>query len=116
MNSVVLYETFVSVVRRRAALPRSVLRAPVGAWASVAMVMPSDGVVERSNGPAFARAKSRDATAEALPPPTTGGLRCEGGGRNVSRRGTSATPSFPGPDPHTPPFRVGYANPGFPPV
>src|SRR3712207_74575 len=38
MNSVVLYETFVSVVRRRLTPPRSVLRAPAAVWAWVAMV------------------------------------------------------------------------------
>src|SRR5829696_1023228 len=41
MNSLVLYETFVSVVRRRIAPPRSAVRAPADVWAWVAMAMDS---------------------------------------------------------------------------
>src|SRR5215203_2897626 len=56
MNSLVLYETFVSVVRRRIAPPRSAVRAPADVWAWVAMAMDSfvvsyePGDASRSNG------------------------------------------------------------------
>src|SRR5215210_8592763 len=56
MNSLVLYETFVSVVRRRIAPPRSAVRAPADVWAWVAMAMDSfvvsyePGDASRSHG------------------------------------------------------------------
>jgi hypothetical protein len=56
MNSEVLNETFVSVVRRRFAPPRSAVRVPADVWAWVAMAMDSfvdsyePGDASRSNG------------------------------------------------------------------